>query len=143
MELQSVAELVQNQSSLVQPETAHRGGFQKGQRAMLFWGFVLFFGGAVVGATLKLLAKEGIRPVGGFTPLVNVVALISAFLGMAFMCYPFLQIVSLGAAKKKKSLRSDPTSPMLGPHPISITEHTTEVLDVARSANERDTDSQE
>src|SRR5689334_6624323 len=113
MELQSVAALVQNQSHLVHPETIHRGGFQRGQRAMLFWGFVLFFSGAAVGATLKLLSKEGIRAAGEFTPLVNVVALIGAFLGMALMCYPFLQIVSLGGAKKKK-LRSDPTSPMLG-----------------------------
>jgi hypothetical protein len=64
MELQAVAELVRDQSPIVKPQSHKEPTFAARQRAMLLWGFIVTFGAAGVGASLKILAKEIIHPAG-------------------------------------------------------------------------------
>lgn len=141
MELLAVAELMRRQSNLMKPERSPQSGFQGRQRAMLFWGFVAMFVGIAVGASLKLLGKEGIRPAGDLTPLISVIALLSAFLGMALMCYPFLELMTPRAKRRDQSPTAlQQTAKLLNEEPSSVTEHTTELFEasIARS-DERDT----
>jgi len=141
MELLAVADLVRGQSNLIKPEPSRPSGFQGRQRAMLLWGFVTMFVAVAVGASLKLLGKEGIRPAGDLTPLVSIIALLSAFLGMALICYPFLDLVTPRGKRRDQS----PTAPqrtakLLNEEPSSVTEHTTELIEASiRRSDERDT----
>ena len=137
MELQAVAELVSGQSHLTIREPAKQNAFQVQQRAMLVWGFVITFGAAAVGASIKLLGKEGIHPIGEYTPFVSVLALLAAFVGMGMMCYPFLQAMSPGArAKQRRSTKTQPTARLLNEEPSSITEHATELFEESTPRSE-------
>src|SRR6185295_1966954 len=130
MELEPVAQLIKEQTSMVKPEDLPRQGFQARQRLMLVWGLIIMFSGVAVGASLKVLGRENIHPAGELTPYLSVVGILAAFVGMALLCYPFLQI-SLG--KPRSQMRALPSSgntiKMVGSlppeHPFSVTDQTT------------------
>lgn len=134
MELLAVAELIRDQSPMVKPQSRQEPTFGTRQRAMLVWGFIITFGAAGVGASLKILAKESIHPAGEFTPYVSVIAVLAAFFGMGSMCYPFLQMMSGITRSRRPPLpKSEPTV-KLRPLPLadeqpSVTEQTTEFLE--------------
>ncbi|HSB12116.1 MAG TPA: zinc ribbon domain-containing protein [Blastocatellia bacterium] len=141
MELLAVAELVSGQSNLAKPERSTEAGFRGRQRAMLVWGFITMFGAVAIGASIKLLGKEGIRPAGDFTPLISIVALFAAFIGMGLMCYPFLEAMSpRGRGRERRAAELQSTVRLLDKEPSSVTEHTTELIEASRPRSaERDT----
>jgi hypothetical protein len=144
MELHAVAELISEQSPTVKPLSQQNTTLAARQRAMLIWGFIITFGAAGVGASLKILAKDGIHPAGEFTPYVNVIAVLAAFFGMGLMCYPFLQMMP----RNTRSRRPAPTPQstikltpvLLAEEQPSVTEQTTEFLEASKARLiERDT----
>ena len=145
MELQSVAELLRDQSPMVKPQSAKHPTFEARHRTMLIWAFITMFSGVSVGVSLKILGKEGIRPFAEFTPYVSVIAALTVFLGMALMCFRFLQIASSNTRSRGKSL--PPSEPPIKLQPAllfheesSVTEQTTEFLKGRElSINVRDT----
>ena len=145
MELLSVAQLIRDQTPMVKHDNSGEAVFRARQRLMLIWGFIITFGAAAVGASLKILGKESIHPAGDLTPYVSVIAVLSAFLGMALMCYPLLQMMSGKHRSSKLALpESEPTiklKPALLPEqPSSVTEQTTELLEASAARIEvRDT----
>lgn len=145
MELRAVADLIRDQSPMVQPQGRQETTLAARQRAMLIWGFIITFGAAGVGASLKILAKESIHPAGEFTPYVSVIALLAALFGMALMCYPFLQMMSDNARSRRPPLPKPDTTNKLSPVLLSaeqpsITEQTTEFLEASEARiNVRDT----
>lgn len=145
MELQAVAELIRDQSPLVKPESPLGPSFEARQKAMLIWGLVTTLGAAAVGASLKILGKENIHPLGEFTPYVSVLAVVAAIFGMGLMCYPFLQMMSDNARSRRPPLpKPQPTiklrSVLLPEEQPSITEQTTEFLEASEArAKVRDT----
>src|SRR5437868_753516 len=94
MELQPVALLVQNDDSSHKPACEHESRPAKRRRAMLIWGCVTMFVAVAVGASLKVLGKEGIRPAGEFTPYLSVLALLAVFFAMGMMCLALLENIS-------------------------------------------------
>lgn len=132
MELQAVAELVQSDNSSQKPDRKDESGLQMRNRALFIWGCVAMFGAGAVGAALKVLGKEGIRPAGEFTPYVLALAVMAALFGMGLIC-----LASLGASPrrglKKQSGGLDQTVNsavrQLPGQPSSITEKTTEFLE--------------
>ena len=145
MELQAVSELIRDQSPMVKSHSHQERTFAARQRAMLIWGFIITFGAAGVGASLKILAKESIHPAGEFTPYVTVIAVLAAFFGMGLMCYPFLQMNSGNTSSRRRPLpMSEPTiklRPVLLPEEQpTVTEQTTELLEASEARiNVRDT----
>ena len=145
MELQPVAELIRDQSPMVQPESHQESTFAARQRAMLIWGFIITFGAAGVGASLKILARESIHPAGEFTPYVTVIAVLAAFFGMGLMCYSVLQQTRGKPSPGKRVLPKSEATITLRPTLISdeqpsITEQTTELLEASEArTNVRDT----
>lgn len=144
MELQPVADLVRNDNSGQKPEHKAEPAFDKRRRAMLIWGCIILFGSVAVGASLKILAKEGIRPAGDFTPYLSVLALLMVFFAMGMMC-----LATLGSISPRRRLREDSSgvdqggnsqARRLSDQPSSITELTTEFLeDNAATVRARDT----
>lgn len=102
-------------------------------------------GAAAAGASLKILGKENIHPLGEFTPYVSVIAVVAAIFGMGLMCYPFLQQTWGKPSSRKPALpKPEPTiklRPVLLPEEQpSITEQTTEFLEASEArAKVRDT----
>jgi hypothetical protein len=145
MELQAVADLIRDQSPMVKPKSHQKPTFEARQRAMLIWGFIITFGAAAVGASLKILAKESIHPAGEFTPYVSVLAVVAAIFGMGLMCYPFLQMMSDNARSRRPPLpKPQPTiklrSVLLPEEQPSVTDQTTEFLEeIEARINVRDT----
>ena len=128
MELQAVAGLIKDQSPMVQPERAQKAAANF--KAMVIWGFIIMFGAVAVGASLKILSKENIQPLGAATPYVSVIALIAAFLGMALLCYPFLAQTWIKPLSRKPAFdKPKPTIKLLPDEQPSITEQTTEFLE--------------
>src|SRR5436309_6874713 len=82
MELQAVAELIRDQTPIIKPKSPEQPNFEARQRAMLISGLIITFGAAAVGASLKILGKENIHPVGELTPYVSVIAVVAAIFGM-------------------------------------------------------------
>lgn len=133
MELQAVSELVRGDGPTQKPDRRDQSGFERRQRVMLICGFVTTFGAAAVGAALKLLGKENIRPAGEFTPYLTVLAVLAALFGMGLICFASLGLVSPRRRSKKQSSN---TEPIVGPQveqlpdqSSSITEKTTEFLE--------------
>ena len=145
MELQAVSELIRDQSPMVKPRSHQEPTFAARQRAMLIWGFIITFGAAGVGASLKILGKENIHPLGEFTPYVSVIAVVAAIFGMGLMCYPYLQQTWSKPSSRKPALpKVEPTiklRPVLLPEEQpSVTEETTELLEASEARiNVRDT----
>src|SRR6266705_3137267 len=136
MELQSVAELINDQTPIVKPVSSGEPGVHARQRAMLIWGLIITFGAAAVGASLKILGKEGIHPAGEFTPYLSVIAVLAAIFGMGLMCYPFLQQTWGKPISRKPPLpKSEPTiklrPALLSEEHPSVTESTTEFLEAS------------
>ena len=93
MELQPVALLVQNDDTSQKP-ACNESRPAKRRRAMLIWGCIMMFVAVAVGASLKVLGKEGIRPAGEFTPYLSVLALLTVFFAMGLMCLALLENIS-------------------------------------------------
>ncbi len=134
MELQPVAALIRGQSPMVKLQSHQEQSLEGKHRTMVFWGFLMMFGAVAVGVCLKLLGREGIRPFAGFTPYVNVIAVLTALFSMGLICYPFLQMVSGNTRSRRRLLpQSDPTvklAPALLPtEQPSVIEKTTEFLE--------------
>jgi len=127
MELQAVAGLIKDQSPMVQPDRAQKA--TANLKAMVTWGFIIMFGAVAVGASLKLLSKENIQPLGAATPYVSVIALIAAFFGMALLCYPFLAQTWIKAPSRRPAVdKPKPTIKLLPEEQPHVTEQTTEFL---------------
>jgi hypothetical protein len=138
MELQAVADLIRDQSPMVKPESPQQPTLESRQRAMLIWGLVTTLGAAAVGASLKILGREGIHPAGEFTPYVSVIAVVAAIFGMGLMCYPFLQQTWSKPSSRKPALpKPEPTMrlrpALLSEEQPSITEQTTEFLEASEA----------
>ncbi|HTF37750.1 MAG TPA: hypothetical protein VK651_05540 [Blastocatellia bacterium] len=138
MELLAVAELIRDQTPMVRPEPSEEPTLQARQRAMLIWGLIMTFGAAAVGASLKILGKEGIHPAGEFTPYLSVIAVVAAIFGMGLMCYPFLQQTWGKPISRKPPLpEPDPTiklrPALLSEEHPSVTEFTTEFLEASEA----------
>jgi hypothetical protein len=144
MELLAVAELIRDQSPMVKPESP-QATFEARHRGMLIWGLIITLGAAAAGASLKILGKENIHPLGEFTPYVLVIAVVAAIFGMGLMCYSFLQQVWSKPSSRKPALpNSEPTiklKPVLLPEEQpSVTDQTTELLEASEARiNVRDT----
>ena len=138
MELQAVADLIRDQSPMVRPETSQEPTVEARQRALLIWGLIITFGAAAVGASLKILGKEGIHPAGEFTPYLSVIAVVAAIFGMGLMCYPFLQQTwGKPSSRKLPSPKPEPTiklrPALLSEEHPSVTEFTTEFLEASEA----------
>jgi len=86
-----------------------------------------------VGSSVKILGKEHIQIAGDFTPYVMVLALLTTFLGMGLICYPFLQTMSGKLTSQNPAPpKSEPTvklkPELLASEQPTVTEHTTEFL---------------
>jgi hypothetical protein len=131
MELRGVAELIDDQSPMVKQASCQRKTFAVRQQATLMCGFIMMFVGVGVGVSLKVLGREGIRPVGEFTPYLSVIALLTALLGMGLMCFPFLPMM-FGNSRSRRN-PSHPTNrlapPQLAERLPTVTEQTTEFLE--------------
>ena len=128
MELQAVAGLIKDQSPMVQPERAQKAAADF--KAMVIWGFIIMFGAVAVGASLKILSKDNIHPLGEFTPYVSVIALIAAIFGMGLLCYPFLAQAWVKPPPRKPALdKPKPTIKLLPEEQPSVTEQTTEFVE--------------
>lgn len=135
MELEAVAGLIHEQSPMVQPKRA--GESTAHLKAFVIWGLIIMFGAVAVGASLKILGKENIRPFGEFTPYVSVVALIAAFFGMGLLCYPFLaQAWVKQPSRKLARSGSASTIKLLSDEQPSVTEQTTEFLEASEARAE-------
>jgi hypothetical protein len=138
MELQAVAELIRVQTPMVRPETSQEPTLETRRRAMMLWGLIMTFGAAAVGASLKILGREGIHPAGEFTPYLSVIAVVAAIFGMGLMCYPFLQQTWSKPSSRKPPLPTPEQTIKLRPallseeHP-SVTEFTTEFLEASEA----------
>jgi len=145
MELQPVAELLRDQSPMVKPQTRQGPTFEARQRAMLIWGLILTFGAAAAGASLKILGRENIHPLGEFTPYGSVIAVVTAIFGMGLMCYPFFRQTWGKPSQQEPALpEPEPTiklrRALLSDEQPSITEQTTELLEASEARiNVRDT----
>jgi Na+/H+-dicarboxylate symporter len=131
MELQPVALLVQNGTSSQEPDRKEAASLTKPHRAMLIWGCITMFAGVAVGASLKILGKEGIKPAGEFTPYLSVLALLVVFFSMGMMCIALLGNISprRGSRKRKDSDQTvSPQVDQLAEQPFGITEKTTELF---------------
>lgn len=144
MELQAVAVLVSAQTTLKPPDAPKEEFLHRRQRTMLISGLILTIVAVAAGSSLKLLSKEHIQVAGDFTPYLNVILLLIAFFGMGLMCYPFLQMI-VPARKSGRALaqQSATAANLLTGKQASITDHTTEFLEVSDAAvQERDTSPQ-
>jgi hypothetical protein len=145
MELQPVAALIRDQSPLVKPQSAKHQSFEARHRTMWIWAFISMFSGVCVSVSLKILGKEGIRPLAEFTPYVSVIAALAVFFGMALMCYPFLQLALSNTRSRGKILPNpEPTirlqPALMSEEQSSVTEQTTEFLErVEARVSVRDT----
>lgn len=138
MELRAVAELIRDQSPMVKPESPQEPTFEARVRGMLIWGLIITLGAAAAGASLKILGKENIHPLGEFTPYVSVIAVVAAIFGMGLMCYPFLQQTWSKPSSRKPALpKPEPTiklRPVLLPEEQpSVTDQTTELLEASEA----------
>ena len=132
MELQAVAGLIKDQSPMVQPESAQKATVHL--KAMVTWGLIMTFGAAAVGASLKILSKDNIHPLGEFTPYVSVIAVIAAIFGMGLMCYPLLQQMWTNPKTRKPALQKPAsTIKLLSDEQPSVTEQTTEFLQASEA----------
>jgi hypothetical protein len=134
MELQSVADLVRSDNSSQKADHKLESGFTKRHRAMLIWGCVTMFGAVAVGASLKILGKEGIKPAGEFTPYLSVLALLVVFFSMGLMCLALLENISPRRGKRKGPEPDQTVSSQveqLADQPFSIVEKTTEFFEDA------------
>jgi hypothetical protein len=87
------------------------------------------FGAVAVGASLKILSKENIQPLGAATPYVSVIALIAAFFGMGLLCYPFLAQTWIKAPSRRPAVdKPKSTIKLLPEEQPRVTEQTTEFL---------------
>lgn len=112
---------------MVQPDQAQKA--KANLKAMVTWGFMVMFGAVAVGASLKLLSKENIQPLGAATPYVSVMALIAAFLGMGLLCYPFPAQTWIKAPSRRPAVdKPKPTIKLLPEEQPRVTEQTTEFL---------------
>jgi len=143
MELQPVAVLVQNGQTSTEPDHKAASGLTRRHRAMLIWGCVTMFGAVAVGASLKILGKEGIKPAGEFTPYLSVLALLVVFFSMGMICLALLENISPRGGSRK---RAEPDQPVRSPveqlanAPLGITDKTTEFFeDAPLSTRVRDT----
>jgi hypothetical protein len=135
MELEAVAGLIKDQSPMVKPEHAQDAAFRV--KAMLIWGLIITLGAAAAGASLKILGKENIHPLGEFTPYVSVIALIAAIFGMGLMCYPFLAQTWAKPNSRKLALRKPAsTIKLLSDEQPGVTEQTTEFLQASEARAE-------
>jgi len=148
MELQTVAELIRDQTPSLKCARTGNAAFLPWQRTMLVWGFIAMLVGVAVGAALKMLTKENIHPAGAFTPYLSVLAMLVALLGIGLMCYPILQAAWVNPTKNKRSLMpheltTGMQTDLLNEAPASIVEHTTEFLERSElRINVRDTANQ-
>jgi len=138
MELQAVAELIRDQTPIIKPKSPEQPNFEARQRAMLISGLIITFGAAAVGASLKILGKENIHPVGELTPYVSVIAVVAAIFGMGLMCYPFFQPRLGKPGSREPALPKPEPTIKLRPallseeHP-SVTEFTTDFLEASEA----------
>jgi hypothetical protein len=112
---------------MVQPDRAQKA--TANLKAMVTWGFIIMFVAVAVGASLKILSKENIQPLGAATPYVSVIALIAAFFGMGLLCYPFLAQTWIKAPSRRSAVdKPKSTIKLLPEEQPRVTEQTTEFL---------------
>jgi len=148
MELQPVAQLIRDQTSMVKPEDLPPPAFKARQRLIVVWGLIMMFGGVAIGAGLKILARDNIHPAGELTPYLSVIGLLTSLVGMGWLCYPFLQIIPGKPRSQKPAVRTAGNTNKIGrslpPEPFSVTDQTTELLEVSEARIEaRDTTPQD
>ena len=103
---------------------------------LMFWGTAVMFGGAGLGAVLRVLGRQGIHPAGEFTPYVEALAVVMAIGGMFLVVYAMMYATRAGlGTKKEKPPKAEPTSELPQnrlPEPVSsVTEQTTDLLERA------------
>jgi hypothetical protein len=102
----------------------------------MFWGTATMFGGAGLGAVLRVLGRQGVRPAGEFTPYLEALAVLIALGGMFFITYAYFYATTTSRrAPKAPSPKTEHTSEMPRnrlPEPVlSVTDRTTEILERA------------
>ena len=139
MQLQAVAQLVRSQGDLSTPERAPQTDPGR-QPTMLLWGRFIMLASVALGASIKLLGKEGARPAGDWTPFIGVALLLAVLIGMGMICYPLLapKIKAAGARTRLSANRTYGGD--LPEVPFPIGEHTTELFEgSALRSDERNT----
>ena len=120
-DLNMVAQVIKGQSAI-----------EAWNRAAALWGMTLFIGGAAAGSVIKVLGKEGIRPVGEFTPYLQALILLLVFAGLGMLVYAFLpamKVRHLSRPTDRPAKPADTQPDLLAEAPATVTEHTTEILE--------------